>query len=443
MSLEFELWPSAAVHRFGEEVREAASPARVLAPGDAESINRRIRDAYPEWAEGHRASFLEHVLANVEVVVAAPKTDGADEEASDPDRAQPVPRPAAARARRAAPAARSPRWKKAVVVDGVRRIAATAGDDGKQMILAIQVPDGHGLPEEPLVRRTLWRPEGPVGFWYSMGAPPPTEWRQKTAQEQEWEAASFTAGGPKAPWMERRPAVEIPHDLTSLAAVARTADDRTVMVATPAGECFVRRWVRGEWDPRFSRLTPLDSIVDIAASSAGAEHEEIFAVTARGSVHSTYSIAGGEWTRWTHFPFPEGPRVIGVATASRCAGQQELIVLGYDGRLFHRWRVADSGWQPEGWSDLGVVPGARRIAAGGSPGGLIVFVATAVSLHLRRYSTHLQGWEEWATIGPLPNGGDVADVAVVRDPDDSSATLIVLMQDGSLHRLATGYTNPR
>lgn len=442
MSLEFELWPGGAVQRFSEEVSAAAGSDRMLAADTAQTIRMRISAEFPEWAEATCAALLDHVLTNVGVVE-APAAELLAGERRDAERARPATAPgkrsapAKRTARRTQPASRVSRWRKEIVISHAQRIAASSSGDGPQMIVAIQAPDGGG---RSTIRRTVWRPQGAVGFWYEIGSPPATEWREKSAGALEAEDAWRRTRSPMAPYPR---VVEIPHALTSLGAISRTGHERAVIVGTPAGECFVSRWVRGEWYPRFSRLTPLDSIVDIAASSAGAEHEEIFAVTARGSVHSTYSIAGGEWTRWTHFPSPEGPGVIGVATASRCAGQQELVVLDYDGRLFHRWRVADSGWQPEGWSELGLVPGARRIAASGSPGGLIVFVATAVSLHLRRYSTHLQGWEEWATIGALPSGGDVADVAVVRDPDDSSATLIVLMQDGSLHRLATGYTNPR
>ncbi|WP_454167877.1 hypothetical protein [Microbacterium lacticum] len=432
MSLEFELWPLEVVSRVGADVREAAGPAGSLSAEDARALRERIGVEFPEWPDTARSSFLEHVLRTEGVTLSPAEGEGSHGPAADEDAPRARPRQPRRQASRK-PADPRIDWVEEAIPSSAKRLSAAAAGNGRQQILAIVPGAGHGE-----IRRTVWLPEGPGRFWHMLNTPGPTSWREKTPRELAADAErgrlarQFPKGGV---WVDSGPTVALPHDLTAVAVVVRSDNDRTAMISTAAGESFVTRWANGEWEPRYYQLDPLDAIVDTSASSAASDHEELFAVTSNGTVHSTYWTTGrGWWSPWTEFPVEGRPHLIGVATASRVAGHQELVVLSDDGHLFHRWRWAHSEWEPEFWWTFGHVPGAAQVAAAGSSGGLVVAVANHEGVYVRVYMSHRWEWGEWSLLG-MPRGAEgIADLAVVRDHGDSSATVIALTDDGRLFR---------
>lgn len=411
MSLHFELWPVVLLERYVATVLRLVQGSTSITE-DQVSVLRAM--ALASDLAGSRedsvTAFLGAVLASAEVEVAH-------------DPAPPAPTPA-----RAAPRVRWGRWTKEKVFDNATRIAASAADDGQQLLVGIGPSN-----EFPAVRRTLWRPSGPLGFWYDLGAPPSSEWITRSPEEIE-ALERRRPSSPKAPWYPVAHHVPVAHRLTTVAAVARDVDHRLVVVNTEDGETFSTRWNDGAWDADFARLGDLAGVVDSTATSYGPDHEEVFAVTREGTIHSTWCIRGG-WSDWIPWQLPGGLRARAVATASRMEGHEELFVLGEDGMVRHRWRTEHGSWTPGDWDwpELGSRSGGERIAAAGTAAGMLV-AAVGDWVRVRRYSGGRQDWLDWHDLGPTPGGGPARDVAVVRTDQEDLFTLIVLSGDGQLHR---------
>jgi hypothetical protein len=100
-------------------------------------------------------------------------------------------------------------------------------------------------------------------------------------------------------------------------------------------------------------------VTDVACSSRGPGHVEVFAVDSRGLVsHRDYTERDG-WSDWRDLPAPAGQRVAAITSTSHpFSPYQKLVVLTTAGQVYHAWRSAfgpggESGWTP--WRDLPVL----------------------------------------------------------------------------------------
>ena len=98
------------------------------------------------------------------------------------------------------------------------------------------------------------------------------------------------------------------------------------------------------------------AVTDVACSSRGPGHVEVFAVDRGGRVSRRDYTDGGGWSGWQDLPVPAGQRVTAVTSASHpFSPYQKLAVLTTAGQVYHAWRSAfgpggESGWTP--WRDL-------------------------------------------------------------------------------------------
>lgn len=97
-------------------------------------------------------------------------------------------------------------------------------------------------------------------------------------------------------------------------------------------------------------------VTDVACSSRGPGHVEVFAVGASGRVSRRDYTEPAGWSDWQELPAPAGQRVTAIASTSHSfSPYQKLAVLTAEGRVYHAWRSAfgpagESGWTP--WRDL-------------------------------------------------------------------------------------------
>jgi hypothetical protein len=139
------------------------------------------------------------------------------------------------------------------------------------------------------------------------------------------------------------------------------AGHRQDLVAVADGEVWHRRR-QGVPDsvPAWSawqRLTGLSpDVTDVACSSRGTGHVEVFAVDAAGRIsRRDYTEAAG-WSGWQDLPAPARQRVAAITSTSHpFSPYQKLAVLTTAGQVYHAWRSAfgpggESGWTP--WRDL-------------------------------------------------------------------------------------------
>jgi hypothetical protein len=97
-------------------------------------------------------------------------------------------------------------------------------------------------------------------------------------------------------------------------------------------------------------------VADVACSSRGPGHVEVFAVGAGGRIsHRDYTEWAG-WSGWQDLPAPARQRVAAITSTSHpFSPYQKLAVLTAGGEVYHAWRSAfgpggESGWTP--WRDL-------------------------------------------------------------------------------------------
>jgi hypothetical protein len=112
--------------------------------------------------------------------------------------------------------------------------------------------------------------------------------------------------------------------------------------------------------PAWSDWEPLPGVpagvADVACSSRGPDHVEVFAVDHRGRISRRDYTERSGWSGWQDLPAPAGERAAAVASTSHpFSPYQKLAVLTATGRVYHAWRSAfgpggESGWTP--WRDL-------------------------------------------------------------------------------------------
>jgi len=112
--------------------------------------------------------------------------------------------------------------------------------------------------------------------------------------------------------------------------------------------------------PAWSDWEPLpdvpSGVTDVACSSRGPDHVEVFAVDHRGRISRRDYTERSGWSGWQDLPAPAGERAAAVASTSHpFSPYQKLAVLTAGGRVYHAWRSAfgpggESGWTP--WRDL-------------------------------------------------------------------------------------------
>jgi hypothetical protein len=141
----------------------------------------------------------------------------------------------------------------------------------------------------------------------------------------------------------------------------RVASHRQDLAAVADGEVWHRQR-QGEpgstpaWSD-WQRLTGTrTAVTDVACSSRGPGHVEVFAVDRSGRIsRGDYTDEGG-WSAWQDMPVPAGQRVTAITSTSHpFSPYQKLAVLTTAGQVYHAWRSAfgpggESGWTP--WRDL-------------------------------------------------------------------------------------------
>lgn len=70
MSLEFEIWPSAAVQRYASSAQAAARRGRTIDATDVRAVEQQARAEFPSWDASDVVSFVEHVLRTADLEVA-------------------------------------------------------------------------------------------------------------------------------------------------------------------------------------------------------------------------------------------------------------------------------------------------------------------------------------------------------------------------------------
>jgi hypothetical protein len=141
----------------------------------------------------------------------------------------------------------------------------------------------------------------------------------------------------------------------------RVAGHRQDLVTVADGQVWhrQRQGVPGAM-PAWSDWRPLTGIqphvTDVACSSRGTGHVEVFAVDAAGRIsRRDYTEADG-WSDWQDLPAPARQRVAAITSTSHpFSPYQKLAVLTTAGQVYHAWRSAfgpggESGWTP--WRDL-------------------------------------------------------------------------------------------
>jgi hypothetical protein len=143
-----------------------------------------------------------------------------------------------------------------------------------------------------------------------------------------------------------------------------------------ASQCEVVRPSR--WSNWVDFVCPV-AIRALASSSAGPNHQEVFALAKMGRlIHSWWSHED-EWSEWAKIPLPQsdgyGPPVA-IASHSRMPGHQELFLAYKRGPVFHKWRWNHSGWSD--WDELHASQPIRALTScGASPEHQEVFALTA------------------------------------------------------------------
>jgi hypothetical protein len=141
----------------------------------------------------------------------------------------------------------------------------------------------------------------------------------------------------------------------------RVAGHRQDLVTVADGRVWHRQR-QGPPDamPAWSGWAPLPGVqphaTDVACSSRGPGHVEVFAVDSRGQIsHRDYTERDG-WSGWQDLPVPAGQRAAAITSTSHpFSPYQKLAVLTTAGQVYHAWRSAfgpggESGWTP--WRDL-------------------------------------------------------------------------------------------
>ena len=141
----------------------------------------------------------------------------------------------------------------------------------------------------------------------------------------------------------------------------RIAGHRQDLVAVADGEVWHRQR-QGAPDsmPAWSDWQHLagagPGVTDIACSSRGPGHVEVFAVGSGGGISRRDYTARDGWSGWQDLPAPARQRVAAItSTSDSLSPYQKLAVLTTGGQVFHAWRSAfgpggESGWTP--WRDL-------------------------------------------------------------------------------------------
>ena len=141
----------------------------------------------------------------------------------------------------------------------------------------------------------------------------------------------------------------------------RIAGHRQDLVAVADGEVWHRQR-QGAPDsmPAWSDWQHLagagPGVTDVACSSRGPGHVEVFAVGSGGGISRRDYTERGGWSHWQDLPAPPRQRVEAITSTSHAfSPYQKLAVLTTAGQVFHAWRSAfgpggESGWTP--WRDL-------------------------------------------------------------------------------------------
>ena len=141
----------------------------------------------------------------------------------------------------------------------------------------------------------------------------------------------------------------------------RVAGHRQDLVTVADGEVWHRqRQGLPDAMPAWSDWRALTGIrpgvTDVACSSRGPGHVEVFAVGSGGQLSRRDYTGRDGWSDWQDLPARAGQRVAAITSTSHpFSPYQKLAGLTADGQVYHAWRSAfgpggESGWTP--WRDL-------------------------------------------------------------------------------------------
>jgi hypothetical protein len=199
--------------------------------------------------------------------------------------------------------------------------------------------DVFALDADQAVRRSSWRDGGEAAGWSRWLDVPAPEGRPVTAVAASC-ASSHDQDGDRVE--EHR------QDLVVV------ADGRVWHRSRRGAPASMPDW--SGWQP-LTDAAP--DVTDVACSSQGPGHVEVFAVHASGRVSRRDHMERAGWSGWQDLPAPAGQRVAAI-TSTSCpfSPYQKLAVLTPAGQVYHAWRSAfgpggESGWTP--WRDLPVL----------------------------------------------------------------------------------------
>jgi multiple sugar transport system ATP-binding protein len=199
--------------------------------------------------------------------------------------------------------------------------------------------DVFALGADQAVRRSSWRDGGEAAGWSRWLDVPAPEGRPVTAVAASC-ASSHDQDGDRVE--EHR------QDLVVV------ADGRVWHRSRRGAPASMPDW--SGWQP-LTDAAP--DVTDVACSSQGPGHVEVFAVHASGRVSRRDHMERAGWSGWQDLPAPAGQRVAAI-TSTSCpfSPYQKLAVLTPVGQVYHAWRSAfgpggESGWTP--WRDLPVL----------------------------------------------------------------------------------------
>lgn len=189
--------------------------------------------------------------------------------------------------------------------------------------------------------------------------------------------------------------------------------------------------------------------IDYMAAGRNADGRlELAVVTADGSVWHRYQAAPASqsWTGWASLGQPQGNTWIRMAEmAANADGRLEVIALGSDDALWHRWQPQPSRGPWGGWSSLGKPRGValRRLAVDRNKDGRLQAFAIGDDYALWTSSQTAPGsqsWSGWSSLGGPGHGIMLLNVNACANTD---GRIEVVVSGGTPSGSEFGLVDPR
>ena len=190
---------------------------------------------------------------------------------------------------------------------------------------------------------------------------------------------------------------------------------------------------------------------DVSHMSVGRNADgrlELVAATTDGSVWHRYQAAptGQSWIGWDSMGQPsESTWIRMVEMAANADGRLEIIALGSDGALWHRWQPQPSQGPWGGWSSLGKPRGValRRLAVDRNKDGRLQAFAIGDDDTLwtsNQTSPGSQSWNGWSSLGGPGSGITLLNLDACANTD---GRIEVVISGGTPSGGEFGLANPK